>query len=48
VRPGFGVLALHTGYPIAFVLVAGVLAAAVLPAVLAAVAGARAPTVRTK
>ncbi len=45
---GFGVLALHTGYPIAFVLVAGVLAAAVLPAVLAAVAGARAPTVRTK
>src|SRR6266516_2626447 len=42
---GFGVLALHTGYPIAFVLVAGVLAAAVLPAVLAAVAGARAPTV---
>jgi predicted MFS family arabinose efflux permease len=45
---GFGVLALHTGYPIAFVLVAGVLAAAVLPAVLGAVAGARAPTVRTK
>src|SRR6266516_1914820 len=42
---GFGVLALHTGYPIAFVLVAGVLTAAVLPAVLAAVAGARAPTV---
>jgi predicted MFS family arabinose efflux permease len=33
---GFGVLALHTGYPLAFVLVAAVLAAAVLPAVLPA------------
>jgi predicted MFS family arabinose efflux permease len=39
---GFGVLALHTGYPIAFVLVAVALVAAVLPAVLAAVARARA------
>ena len=39
---GFGVLALHTGYPVAFVLVAAVLVAAVLPAVLAAVARARA------
>ena len=39
---GFGVLALHTGYPVAFVLVATVLVAAVLPAVLAAVARARA------
>ena len=28
---GFGVLALHTGYPVAFVLVAAILAAAVLP-----------------
>jgi predicted MFS family arabinose efflux permease len=39
---GFGVLALHTGYPVAFVLVAAVLVVAVLPAVLAAVARARA------
>jgi predicted MFS family arabinose efflux permease len=39
---GFGVLALHTGYPVAFVLVATILAAAVLPAVLPAVARARA------
>ena len=39
---GFGVLALHTGYPIAFVLVAAVLVAAVLPAV----ARARAPVVQ--
>ena len=29
---GFGVLALHTGYPVAFVLVAAILAAAILPA----------------
>jgi hypothetical protein len=35
-------LALHTGYPVAFVLVAAVLAAAVLPAVLPAVTRARA------
>ena len=34
---GFGVLALHTGYPVAFVLVAAVLVAAVLPAVRAVV-----------
>jgi predicted MFS family arabinose efflux permease len=33
---GFGVLALHTGYPLAFVLVAATLAAAVLPALLPA------------
>ena len=33
----FGVLALHTGYPVAFVLVAAVLVAAVLPAVRAVV-----------
>jgi predicted MFS family arabinose efflux permease len=39
---GFGVLALHTGYPVAFVLVAAILAAAVLPAVLPAVTRARA------
>jgi predicted MFS family arabinose efflux permease len=39
---GFGVLALHTGYPLAFVLVAAILAAAVLPAVLPAVTRARA------
>jgi hypothetical protein len=32
---GFGVLALHTGYPIAFVLVALVLVATVLPGALA-------------
>jgi predicted MFS family arabinose efflux permease len=38
---GFGVLALHTGYPVAFVLVAAILAAAVLPAVLPAVTRAR-------
>jgi predicted MFS family arabinose efflux permease len=38
---GFGVLALHTGYPVAFVLVAAILAAAVLPAVLPAVTKAR-------
>jgi hypothetical protein len=39
---GFGVLALQTGYPVAFVLVAAILAAAVLPAVLPAVTrGAR-------
>jgi MFS family permease len=31
---GFGVIALHTGYPVAFVLVAVVLAAAILPATL--------------
>ena len=31
---GFGLLALHVGYPIAFVLVAAILAAAVLPAIL--------------
>jgi predicted MFS family arabinose efflux permease len=31
---GFGVLALHTGYPVAFVLVAAILAAAILPTVL--------------
>ena len=37
----FGVLALHTGYPVAFVLVAAILAAAVLPAVLPAVTRAR-------
>jgi MFS family permease len=39
---GFGVIALHTGYPVAFVLVAIILAAAVLPGVLATVARARA------
>ena len=39
---GFGVLALRTGYPVAFVLVAAILAAAVLPAVLPAVTRARA------
>jgi predicted MFS family arabinose efflux permease len=39
---GFGVLALHTGYPIAFVLVAAILVAAVLPAVLPAVTRTRA------
>jgi predicted MFS family arabinose efflux permease len=39
---GFGVMALHTGYPVAFVLVAVVLAATVLPGVLVAVARARA------
>jgi predicted MFS family arabinose efflux permease len=39
---GFGVIAPHTGYPVAFVLVASVLAAAILPGVLAAVARARA------
>jgi MFS family permease len=39
---GFGVMALHTGYSVAFVLVAVVLAATVLPGVLAAVARARA------
>lgn len=39
---GFGVLALHTGYPVAFVLVAAILAAAVLLAVLPAVTRARA------
>jgi predicted MFS family arabinose efflux permease len=39
---GFGMLALHTGYPVAFVLVAAILAAAVLPAVLPAVTRARA------
>lgn len=33
---GFGVLALHTGYPVAFVLVAAILAAAILPTVLTA------------
>ena len=33
---GFGVIALHTGYPAAFVLVAVVLAAAILPATLPA------------
>ena len=33
---GFGVIALHTGYPVAFVLVAVVLAAAILPATLPA------------
>ena len=33
---GFGVLALHAGYSLAFALVAAILAAAVLPAVLAA------------
>ena len=38
---GFGVLALHTGYPVAFVLVAVILAAAILPAVLPAVTRAR-------
>ena len=38
---GFGVLALHTGYPVAFVLVAAILAAAILPAVLPAVTRAR-------
>jgi MFS family permease len=39
---GFGVITLHTGYPVAFVLVAVVLAATVLPGVLAAVVRARA------
>jgi predicted MFS family arabinose efflux permease len=39
---GFGVLALHTGYPVAFVLVAAILVAAVLPAVLPAVTRTRA------
>jgi predicted MFS family arabinose efflux permease len=39
---GFGVIALHTGYPVAFVLVAIILAGAVLPGVLAAAARARA------
>ena len=34
---GFGVLALQTGYPVAFVLVAAILAAAILPTVLPAV-----------
>lgn len=38
---GFGVLALHTGYPVAFVLVAVILVAAILPAVLPAVTRAR-------
>ena len=33
---GFGVLALHTGYTVAFVLVAAILAAAILPTVLTA------------
>jgi predicted MFS family arabinose efflux permease len=33
---GFGVLALQTGYPVAFVLVAAILAAAILPTVLTA------------
>jgi hypothetical protein len=33
---GFGVLALHAGYSLAFALVAAILAAAVLPAALAA------------
>ena len=33
---GFGVLALHAGYSLAFALVGTILAAAVLPAVLAA------------
>ena len=33
---GFGVLALHTGYPVAFILVAAILAAAILPTVLTA------------
>jgi MFS family permease len=39
---GFGVLALYTGYPVAFVLVAAILAAAVLPAALPALTRARA------
>jgi len=41
-RGRVGVLALHTGYPVAFVLVAAILVAAVLPAVLPAVTRTRA------